>query len=119
MRICDLHGCLEHTHLRGDTVRFNLTLEDPIATVLDPKTSWRGVGGEYIVTLGPRSWAETGKDASLPTLKASVGAFTRLWLGVRPASGLAVTDDLSGPPDVLARLDWVLRLPEPKPEWDF
>jgi hypothetical protein len=42
-----------------------------------------------------------------------------LWLGVRPATGLAVTDELSGPPELLEALDWVLRLPDPKPDWDF
>jgi hypothetical protein len=48
-----------------------------------------------------------------------VNAFSRLWLGVRPASGLAVTDDLAGPSALLEQLDRVLLLPEPKPDWDF
>lgn len=119
MRICDLPGCLEHTHLRGDEVCFNLTLTDPIERFLDASTPWRGIAGDYVVTLGPASGAKLGADVSLPTLTASVGAFTRLWLGVRPATGLAVTDDLSGPPELLERLDWALRLPNPKPDWDF
>jgi hypothetical protein len=119
MRICDLPGCLEHAHLRGDEVCFNLTLTDPIERFLDASTPWRGIAGDYVVTLGPASGAELGADVSLPTLTASVGAFTRLWLGVRPAIGLAVTDDLSGPPELLERLDWALRLPDPKPDWDF
>ncbi len=60
-----------------------------------------------------------GADPALPTLAASVGAFTRMWLGVRPATGLAATDDLFGPQELLERLDRVLRLPDPKPDWDF
>jgi hypothetical protein len=56
MRICDLPGCLERTHLRGDTVRFNLHLSDPIERYLDG-SPWRGVGGDYVVTLGPSSGA--------------------------------------------------------------
>jgi len=52
-------------------------------------------------------------------LDASVGAFTRLWLGVRPASGLAITDDLAGPDDLLAQLDASLRLPTPQAGWSF
>ena len=44
-----------------------------------------------------------------PTLTATVNAFTRLWLGVRPATGLAVTDDLSGPPELLQQLDQLAR----------
>ncbi len=119
MRICDLAGCLGRTHLWAGEVRFNLKLSDPIEGFLEADSPWRGISGEYVVTLGRESSAERGSDARLPTLTASVGAFTRLWLGVRPASGLAVTDDLVGPPDLLARLDRILCLPEPKTEWDF
>jgi hypothetical protein len=119
VRMCDLAGCLERTHLRGDEVRFNLALSDPIARFLGDDAPWRGLSGDYVVTLGPSSGAEIGVDADLPTLTASVGAFTRLWLGVRPASGLAVTDALFGPPELLEALDWALRLPDPKPDWDF
>ena len=119
MRICDLGGCLAGTHLRGSSVRFNLRLTDPIHRFLGPTAPWRGLSGDYVVTLGPSSGAEPGRDASLPTLAASVGAFTRLWLGVRPASGLAMTDELSGPEELLKKLDWVLCLPNPKPDFDF
>jgi hypothetical protein len=55
----------------------------------------------------------------LPTLTASVGAFTRLWLGVRSATGLAVTDDLDGLPELLSALDEILRLPVPNIGWEF
>jgi hypothetical protein len=119
MRICDLPGCMEQTHLKGDKVHFNLVLHDPIADYLDESAPWRGVGGTYVVALGAHSGAELGQDLSLPTLTASVGAWTRLWLGVRPATSLAVTDDLAGPTELLRALDWMLRLPEPKPDWDF
>jgi hypothetical protein len=42
-----------------------------------------------------------------------------MWLGVRPASGLAVTDELAGPPALLEQLDDVLLLPTPRPDWEF
>ncbi|MBM3135274.1 MAG: hypothetical protein FJZ89_08355, partial [Chloroflexi bacterium] len=119
VRLLDLPGCLARTHLPGPEVRFNLKLTDPLEPLLDESAPWHGVAGDYVVTLGPSSGAEPGRDAALPTLAASVGAFTRLWLGVRPATSLAVTDDLSGPPALLANLDRVLRLPAPKPDWDF
>jgi hypothetical protein len=119
VRICDLPGCMERTHLRGAEVRFNLALHDPIERFLDENAPWSGVSGDYVVALGPRSCAEPGRDASLPTLSASVGAFTRMWLGVRPATGLAVTDELAGPRALLEELDWALRLPEPKLDWDI
>lgn len=119
MRMCDLPGCLARTRLRGEEVRFNLHLTDTIGRFLEEDAPWKGVGGDYVVALGPSSGAEPGTDPALSTLTASVGAFTRMWLGVRPATGLAVTDALSGPPELLERLDWALRLPDPKPDWDF
>ena len=119
MRICDLETCLAGTHLDGSPVRFNLMLTDPVEELLGDDDPWRGVGGEYVVTLGPESEATAGGDPGLPTLTAGVGAFSRMWLGVRPASGLAVTDDLEGSDDLLAALDDVLRIPEPRPDWDF
>ncbi len=119
MRICDLPGCLAQTHLPGEPVRFNLVLHDPIEAYLDAGAPWRGISGDYVVTLGPASHAEAGTAADLPTLTASVGAFTRLWLGIRPATGLAVTDDLAGPASLLQSLDTLLRLPEAKPDWEF
>ena len=119
MRICDVEACLAATELQGEPVRFNLELTDPIAAILDEDAAWRGVGGDYVVTLGSESSAVKGVDAGLPTLTATVNAFTRLWLGVRPATGLAATDDLSGSDGLLSELDRIVRLPTPKPDWDF
>ncbi len=119
MRICDVAKCLAGTHLSHGDVRFNLRLTDPIETRLPDDASWRGVAGEYVVTLGPSSGATPGADTTLPTLTATVNAFTRLWIGVRPAYGLAITDDLEGPPELLEALDDVLRMPSPHPDWDF
>jgi hypothetical protein len=119
VRICDLAGCMRCTRLLGGPVRLNLRLSDPIERFLDENAPWRGIGGEYVVQLGPVSEAAPGRDPSLPTLDASVGAFTRLWLGVAPASGLAATDALAGPAALLADLERALLLPTPKVDWDF
>ena len=119
VRICDVAGCLEKTHLRCGSFRFNLDLTDPIAAYLGADQPWRGVGGRYVVSLGATCGAEPGAEQALPTLTASAGAFTRLWLGVRPATGLAVTDQLAGPPELLERLDEAFRLPVPKWDWMF
>lgn len=119
MRICDLEVCLAASRLDGDPVRFNLELSDPIESLLDDASPWRGLTGRYVVTLGPQSSAEIGSESGLPTLTAGVGAFTRMWLGVRPASGLAVTDELAAPPELLGDLDRILSLPTPQPDWEF
>ncbi|MHC4860634.1 MAG: GNAT family N-acetyltransferase [Planctomycetota bacterium] len=123
VRILDLPGCLAKTRLDGrESVEFNLSLTDPIGEHLTEETRerWRGVAGDYVVTLGPESGAESGayRDG-LPTMRTSVNTFSRLWLGVRPATGLAVTSpDLDASEELLARLDRVLRLPVPTPDWD-
>jgi len=38
---------------------------------------------------------------------------------VRPATGLAVTDDLDASPELLVKLDDALRLPMPQIDWNF
>lgn len=119
IRICNVEECLSKTKLRRDAVRFNLQLEDPIEKYLDGSTGWKGVGGDYVVEAGKTSGAGRGQDTALPTLKATVNAFSRLWLGVRPATGLAVTDSLKGPRDLLEALDETFRLPAPARDWEF
>jgi predicted acetyltransferase len=119
MRICDLEKCLEKTNLPGTQLRFNLQLDDPIKGFLDAPSEWQGIGGQYVVSLGLPSQAECGFDAALPTLSASVGAFTRLWLGAHSARRLALSDAFSAPPELIEELDWAFRLPEPWPEWEF
>jgi predicted acetyltransferase len=119
-RMLDVPGCLALTHLPiTATLRLNVTLTDPLSARLSDDCVWRGCAGKYVVTLGESSKAVPGEDSRLPTLNATVNAFTRLWLGVQPATGLAVTDRLSGPDELLKALDTTLRLPEPQPDWDF
>jgi len=86
---------------------------------LDADAPWRGVAGEYAVTFGPESSAEPGREKSLPVMEASVGAFTRMWMGVGSPSGVSISDDLTAPPELLARLDGLLHLPPPKTDWEF
>jgi hypothetical protein len=119
VRIRDLQGCLQYTHVSGGPIRFNLVLEDPIEGYVGPDALWRGVAGEYVVTLDSSSYSEPGTEPNLPTMHASVNAFTRFWLGVRCAIGLSYTDVLDAPRALLAQLDTALRLPDPKPDWEF
>ncbi|MBM3500826.1 MAG: GNAT family N-acetyltransferase [Armatimonadetes bacterium] len=119
-RILDVPGCLGHTHLPGTgQLRFNLNLADPVEAYLPGNPAWSGCQGRYVVELGESCSGEPGEDTRLPTLNATVNAFTRLWLGVQPATGLAFTDELAGPDALLAALDCVLRLPQPEADWGF
>lgn len=119
LRILDLAKCLEKTHLDAERVTFNLELSDPVAEHLSHESGWRGVAGDYVVTLGEDCSAQQGRSTRLATLRASVGAFSRLWLGVRNASSLAVTDDLRGERALLSKIDRALRLPQPHFGWPF
>ncbi|MHC4971793.1 MAG: GNAT family N-acetyltransferase [Planctomycetota bacterium] len=122
-RILDLEACVAGTRLPGgESVTFGLVLSDPVTEYLMPATreKWSGVAGEWTVTLGPESRAERGVSNGLPLLRTSVGTFTRLWLGAaRPTDLAFLATDLDAPPDLLAQLDRVLRLPFPRPDWDI
>jgi len=119
VRILDLQACLARTHLPGPGIRFNLELTDPVSEVLGGDMPWQGVAGDYVIDFGEESSAKPGRENSLPTLKASVNAFSRFWFGVRPASDLAITDDLHADEKLLRQLDVAVRLPKPHPGWDF
>ena len=116
LRILDLTACVAARSWPGADLQFDLLLSDPLT---DADVPWPGLAGEHSVTVGPTSRAEAGHRGDLPVLRASVGAFSRLWFGVRPATGLAITDDLDGPPELLAALDQALVLPPPQPELSF
>lgn len=120
VRILSIEGVLAKTTLpTRDTFRVNLHIDDPVTAYLPEDAAWKGCAGDYVVTLGETCSAERGHDAALPTLSASVGAFSRMWLGAAPASGLAVTDDLRADRETLARLDALFRLPSPSYDWNF
>ena len=119
MRMNNIESCLAKTNLPGPDLTFNLELSDPIEKYLENIDGWKGTAGDYVITLGEQSSAAPGKDNNLPILKASVNAFSRMWLGVQPASSLAITDDLEGDAELLRALDRTLRLPKIHLGWDF
>lgn len=116
LRLLDVPAAVAARRYEGPPVRFVAAVTDPISSYLDD--GW-GAGGSYVVTIGEESSAEPGTDDTLPVLSASINAFSRMWFGVRAASVLAVTDDLSGPAELLGDLDRALALPEPHPDMFF
>jgi len=117
LRIMDLPPCVAARSYEGSPVRFVAEITDPLSEHLEG--DWQGVGGSYVVTIGETSTAEPGTEDGLPVLQSSINAFSRAWFGVRPSSSLAVTDDLHGPPELLADLDRALALPQPHPDMFF
>lgn len=118
-RILDLEKCISKTKLYTDGPLFNLKLKDPIEKYLPEDSKWRGISGDYIISLGKISECKVGVDKKLPTLEASVGAFTRMWLGVKSATALSVTDELRASEELLCKLDIALRLPVPSPGIEY
>lgn len=120
-RINRLAPVVEAHTWAGAPVAFDLSLSDPITDHLPAdRDGWRGVGGEYHVTVGVTSTiAEGHRGGDTPSVHASVNAFTRLWFGVMPASSLVLTDGFRAPAALLPRLDEALRLPTPHPGWDY
>lgn len=118
-RILDLPGVLAKTSLPRGEVAFNLSINDPISGIISDRYGWKGCAGDYTVVLGPQCSAETGHTRGLDGMSAGIGAFTRLWLGVRPPSVLALTDEIKAPGRLLQGLDELLRLPEPRFNCDF
>lgn len=120
IRMNDVIECIAKTHLPGrPNLSFNLILDDPIQHYLDKSQKWRGVAGDYTVHLGQDSEARHGLQENLPTLSASVGAFSRLWLGAASANSIATADDFKADQSLLNQLDTALSLPLPKVGWDF
>lgn len=116
VRVLDLPACVAALAPR-EHVRCNLVLRDPLAS---HEAAFTDVDGEWVLDLHPDgATVERGSAADLPTLTASVGAFSRWWWGVQPAVDVALTDDLAAPPDLLAALDRTLVLPPPRTTLDF
>lgn len=121
LRICDLPATLRSTRMPGPgSVRFVLELSDPIDRFLPEGSPWRGIAGEYTLTLGPECEARPGAEAGLPRMACGVGTFTQLWLGVAAPSHLPLSRlDLEADEGLLEALDEVVRLPAPSHDWDF
>lgn len=116
LRIMDLPAVVAATSCPGVSFTFGVRLRDPL---VDLGGAWPGIGGDHTIHLSERSDVAAGIRPDVHVLDASVGALTRLLLGVRPASSLALTDDLQGPPELLDALDRAIRLPPLHPGWSF
>jgi predicted acetyltransferase len=119
LRILNLQKCLKKTHLNCEDFSFNLQLTDPIGKYVAEDVKWKGITGDYVIKLGKDSSAKKGKQPNLPTLKASVGAFTRMWFGIMPASSLVYSDGIDASEKLLMKLDRAFLLPDAHVDWGF
>jgi predicted acetyltransferase len=113
-RILNMGKVLSALRLPAGKIRFNLDMIDPIEGFLPVGSAWRGVGGEWIVTLDEKgSGAVRGSDGELPVMRTSVNALTRLVFGAATPRWLSATGEIQAPADLVCRLDEILRLPVP------
>ncbi|GJM12606.1 MAG: hypothetical protein DHS20C12_10090 [Pseudohongiella sp.] len=120
IRINNLEAVLEKTQLPGrPELSFNLELSDPIVDFLSEQSAWQGIAGNYSITLGEKCCASTGHQRGLPLLKASVGGFSRLWLGCASATAIALSGEISADRALLDSIEKSLCLPLPKTGWEF
>ena len=118
MRILDLKKCIS-VMTCADELEFNLVVEDPIEQFLPKESPWKGCGGAYHVSLGEKSAMKKGPNAALETVTASIGDFTRFWVGVQSAEALNVTGRFEAPDALLRKLDRIHVVPQPAPDWDY
>jgi hypothetical protein len=118
-RLLDVGGAVGASSFAGPDVGFVAELEDPVEAHLPATGGWRGVAGRYVVHLGPNSSAVRGDDPSLPVLRCGIGTFTRLWLGVMPATRLPVTDEIDAPESLLEQLEATITVSDPQPAFPF
>ena len=103
----------------GEPVSFNLELADSIEQFLSEESTWRGVGGNWIITFGEESSAIEGTDVSLPTASGAVNDFSRIWFGSASAEAVSVTGTFVADPELIQRIDSIVKLPVPTVDWDF
>ena len=118
-RIVNLPAAIAAMSMRVPSLAFNLNVTDPITPYLPKDAPWSGCAGQYTIRVGEKSTIKTGHTDGLETLSADIGAFSRLWLGSRTATALAVTSDFDGPDSLLRALDACICLPVPRFDWNF
>ncbi|MDC7222707.1 MAG: GNAT family N-acetyltransferase [Spirochaetales bacterium] len=118
LRICHVESCLKAVEYSGKPFSFNLTLSDPILDYLDEK-DFTGSAGNYTVTIGSSSGAVRGHGKNLPLVKGSVNGFTRLWIGVKPASTLGLTEELAIPQELIEPLEAAFYKPWARSDWNY
>ena len=118
MRILDIPKCVARMKAINE-LKFNMSIDDPIKTYLPQDIKWRGTSGDWIVSLGERCRAEKGNADELPTLKASIGAFSRLWMGAAAPISLVATDKFDAPWSLIESLNEAVVIPSPQRDWPF
>ncbi len=118
VRLLDLAGCVAERRWHGPAFEFNLVLSDPVAEYL-PDPGWQGLAGDYTVRIGATSEVAGGCSPGLPTMRASINAFSRLFFGIAGASEQRLSGGLEAPDELARQLDEAFCLPRMSTSWEF
>ena len=118
LRICSLEECISAVEYDGPPFSFNLTLTDPLLRYTEGE-EFRGCEGDYTVTVGPESKAGRGHGKNLPLVKGTVNGFTRLWIGVMPASTVGLTEEIFIDSELIKPLEKAFYKPYARSDWDY
>lgn len=117
MRICRLKEAIEAVSYEGRPFAFNLSLSDPLADYLTDYTSL--CAGDFTVSIGRESTLAEGFRKDLPLIEGDIGAFTRLWAGVMPASTIGLTENLKIDKSLRRDLERAFYSPWFRSDWDY
>lgn len=118
LRILDLEAAIAALHIPGPERDLSVRISDPVAADFD--SEWPGTSGDYRLTIGsPCRIQRMERPVSDPDIRAGIGAFSRWWAGILPASSLVLTDEFHADPATCALLDRRPAMPSPLPDWDF
>ncbi len=123
IRILDLQACISAMAPVSEPFDVVVEIDDPVADHLVESGfsgSWKPLTGVWRFSFGDTHSVQRLPSGGEVTLVTSINALSRWWLGVMPASALAVMGQMDADVQTLALLDSLTaHLPRPQPGWDF
>jgi len=119
LRICNLENCIRAIQYDGTAFSFNLRLTDPINDFLDERNKFDECSGDFTVSIDKESAISRGFEDNLPLVEGTINGFTRLWIGILPASSIGLVEDLNIDKSLVDKLEKVFYKPDVRSDWDY
>ena len=119
LRICNLEKCIEAVQFNGVELSFNLELSDPINDFLEDSEKRNECQGKFIVKIGKTSSVKRGVVNKLPSVKCTINAFTRLWIGILPSETINLVEEIEIDEELKGKLTKTFYNPDVRSNWDY
>jgi len=119
LRICNMENCINAVQFEGKPFSFNLTLSDPINDFLSEDNQFGECTGDFTVSIGNDSTVSRGLTKGLPLINGSINGFTRLWIGILPASTIGMVENLEIDESLVENLEKAFYRPDVRSDWDY